>query len=56
VRSLERTLDEFDRYGKPNRIEKNNGIEQTGESGDVHTQYISTAMVNDAPEGEELGG
>jgi len=56
VRSLERALDEFDRCGKPNRIEKNNGIEQTGERGDVHTQYISTVKVSDAPEGEGHGG
>jgi hypothetical protein len=25
---------------KPNRIEKNNGIEQTGEGGDVHTHTV----------------
>jgi hypothetical protein len=54
VRSLERALDEFDRYGKPNRIEKNNGIEQTGESGDVHTPYLSTVKVSDAPEGSDV--
>jgi hypothetical protein len=56
VRSLERALDEFDRCGKPNRIEKNNGIEQTGEGGDVHARNRSSATKSNAPEGAELGG
>ena len=41
---------------RTNRVEKNNGIEQTGESGNVHTPYLSTVKVSDAPEGEGHGG